>query len=432
MTNHEDNTNSTDYTSSMAGKFQRLLISLLPGIFLIGYNVGTGSVTAMAKAGANFGTDLLWAVLISCILTYYLMSLCSRFTIVTGLTLIEGCKKHIHPYFTIGFIVALSSIILSALIGILGIIADVQQVWLSGLLPFEVSKSLCAGVTSVVIFFVLIAGNSGVFEKILAVLVAIMGLAFITTAIIEFPGWHAIFSGLIPSVPTVSEGSDSHPLVVVAGVVGTTVSVFVFIIRTGIVKEKQWTTEQFKIEKRDALFSATLMFIVSAAILITAAATLHKQGIPLNNIVEMIPMLETVFGSFALGIFVIGVLSAGLSSHLPNLLVIPWLIDDYQSVTRNTKSVRNRVILVFLTMFSFLGVSIGLKPIFLMLLSQAAISIILPLVLAVIIYLTTRESIMGNFKNTRVDALVLTLTSCFALYMSSRGVIGFMQDISQL
>ncbi|MBW2567067.1 MAG: divalent metal cation transporter, partial [Deltaproteobacteria bacterium] len=41
----------------------QLFASLLPGIFLIGYNVGTGSVTAMSKAGANFGTDLLWAVL---------------------------------------------------------------------------------------------------------------------------------------------------------------------------------------------------------------------------------------------------------------------------------------------------------------------------------------------------------------------------------
>jgi len=80
----------------------------LPGIFLIGYNVGTGSVTAMSKAGANFGMDLLWAVLVSCVMTYYLMSLFSRYTMVTGQTAIEGFKRHIHPAFTIVLIVLLS------------------------------------------------------------------------------------------------------------------------------------------------------------------------------------------------------------------------------------------------------------------------------------------------------------------------------------
>jgi hypothetical protein len=46
-------------------KFKQVLLSLMPGIFLIGYNIRTGSLTAMSKAGASFGCDLLWAVLLS-------------------------------------------------------------------------------------------------------------------------------------------------------------------------------------------------------------------------------------------------------------------------------------------------------------------------------------------------------------------------------
>ena len=88
--------------------FRQLVASLLPGIFLIGYNVGTGSITAMSKAGAVFGMDLLWAVLLSCLMVYYLMSLCSRFTIVTGLTLIEGIRRYIHPGVAIFFLVGRS------------------------------------------------------------------------------------------------------------------------------------------------------------------------------------------------------------------------------------------------------------------------------------------------------------------------------------
>ena len=39
----------------MSGVFQRTLALFLPGIFLLGFNIGTGSVTAMAKAGATYG-----------------------------------------------------------------------------------------------------------------------------------------------------------------------------------------------------------------------------------------------------------------------------------------------------------------------------------------------------------------------------------------
>ena len=69
-------------------KVNKIVASLLPGIFLIGYNVGTGSITSMSKAGANFGVGLLWTVLISCLITYYLISLFSRYTMVTGETVI--------------------------------------------------------------------------------------------------------------------------------------------------------------------------------------------------------------------------------------------------------------------------------------------------------------------------------------------------------
>ena len=37
----------------------RALAAVGPGIFAIGYTIGTGSVTSMAKAGADYGLGLL-------------------------------------------------------------------------------------------------------------------------------------------------------------------------------------------------------------------------------------------------------------------------------------------------------------------------------------------------------------------------------------
>ena len=40
---------------SCGKKFLRFLSLVGPGIFAIGYTIGTGSVTSMAKAGADYG-----------------------------------------------------------------------------------------------------------------------------------------------------------------------------------------------------------------------------------------------------------------------------------------------------------------------------------------------------------------------------------------
>ena len=85
--------------------------SLLPGIFLFGFTVGTGSVTAMAKAGADYGMSLLWTIFISCAITYFLIHLFGKFTLITGQTALQSFRKHIHPAVAIFFIVAEVSLV---------------------------------------------------------------------------------------------------------------------------------------------------------------------------------------------------------------------------------------------------------------------------------------------------------------------------------
>ena len=65
-------------------KFATKLALFLPGIFLLGFNIGTGSVTSMAKAGANYGMSLLWTIVASCLATFLLITTYGRFTLVTG------------------------------------------------------------------------------------------------------------------------------------------------------------------------------------------------------------------------------------------------------------------------------------------------------------------------------------------------------------
>ncbi len=413
----------------MKDKIRIFLASIMPGIFIIGYNVGTGSVTSMSKAGANFGFDLLWTLLLSCLMTWYLILHFSKYTMVTGETFIQGLKKHIHPGLALGMIIPLSVVIFAALIGLLGILADVLQVWSATFFGNDIASIWWAVIITAVLYGLLWIGNFGFFEKVLTLLVAIMGIAFILTMFINFPPPGELGKGFIPQIPESAMGSDNSPLVIIAGMVGTTVSVFAFIIRSQVVKATGWKMKDNAIQKRDALVSVILMFVISAAVLITAATTLHVQGLKMNHVAEMIPLLEPLAGKAGITVFTLGILAAGISSHLPNLLVIPWLIIDYRDEVQNTRTPRNRILLFVLSLIAVLGVALKFKPVFLLLLSQASIAIILPVSIVSLFFLTSRKSLMGNAVNGRGDNLLLTLISLFSAYICILGVEGVIGDI---
>jgi manganese transport protein len=410
-------------------KIKDFVASIMPGIFIIGYNIGTGSVTSMSKAGANFGFDLLWTLLLSCLMTWYLILYFSKYTMVTGETFIQGLKRHIHPVLALGMIIALSIVIFAALIGLLGILADVLHVWSATFFVNGIASVWWAVIITVALYSLLWIGNFGLFEKVLTLLVAIMGIAFILTMFINFPAPGKLAQGFIPQIPENALGSDNSPMVIIAGMVGTTVSVFAFIIRSQVVKATGWKMKDNAIQKRDALVSVILMFIISAAVLITAATTLHIQGLKMNHVAEMIPLLEPLAGKAAITVFTLGILAAGISSHLPNLLVIPWLIIDYRDEVQNTKTLRNRIILFALSLIAVLGVAMRLKSVFLLLLSQASIAIILPVSIISLFYLTSKKSLMGKIANKWIDKIILTFISLFSVYICLLGVKGVVSDI---
>jgi len=80
-------------------KLGLLLSAVGPGLFLIGYNIGTGSVTTMASAGSRYGLSLFWLLIISCIFTYVMLVAYGRFTLVTGETAITAYRS-IYPLVT--------------------------------------------------------------------------------------------------------------------------------------------------------------------------------------------------------------------------------------------------------------------------------------------------------------------------------------------
>ena len=404
----------------------------MPGIFLIGYNIGTGSLTAMSKAGANYGTDLLWAVLMSCLITWYLINFFSRFTMASGMTAMEAYRRHIHPVYAWVLWGGLTVVILSALMGMIGLLVDVLAVWFREVPGVEIRRGVAGTILAAVFLGLIWIGDTKRFEAMLALMVAFMGLAFIGSAVRFFPGVDMTLRGFIPRLPGLAEGSDNSPYVILASMVGTTVSVFTLLIRSGQVKDHHWSMADWRIQKRDALVSATMMFVLSASVLLTAASTLHTQGLKMNNISELIPTLRPMFGDWALLAFVIGILAAGFSSHLPNMMVVPWLTRDLYGHPRTTRSVQAAYVFGLLSLVSTLGAILEAQPVFLLLLSQAGISLVMPLALVGLMWLSARKDLVKGHRPRPVEWVLLTGIAAFSLFMSYLAMQGLVADMRSI
>ena len=389
-----------------------------PGLFLIGYNIGTGSVTTMAKSGAEYGMSLFWTLLLSCIFTFILMVAYGQLTLVTGQTALFNFKSHFKMGSVLSLYILIAIIIgeLLALMGIMGIVADLLQEGLSlfgikGVGPLWIIVVLVIG-----LYGLLWYGRYKIFEKVLTVFVILMGLCFVLVFLLVKPNISAVISGLVPRVPD-TPGAFG----LIAAMAGTTCSAAVFIIRSTVVAEKGWTHVNLKSEKKDAFVSAFMMLFLSGIIMAVSAGTLQIMGLKLDNTLDMIHLFEPIGGKIAAFILILGISGAGLSTVFPIVLIAPWLISDYTGKPRDIHSPLFRILIFAGIMFSFGTLFLDQTPPALMIFSQAFQACILPAVAIPIVILINQQKLMSNNRagiKMNVGLILVILFSIITSYFA--------------
>lgn len=381
----------------------------------------------MAKAGADYGMSLLWTIVASCLCTFFMINLYGRYTLVTGETALQAFRKHIHPAVGIYFISALALGVCGSVMGVMGIISEVCFEWSKTVVDGGISPIYFAAFFSILVFLIFWNGKTEIFERSLAVIVAIMGLSFLINFFIMMPPPTDILRGLLPRLPKTVSDPSSGPFLVIASMVGTTVFSGLFIIRTTLVKEAGWGLEDAKAQRNDAVFAVVLMFVISAAVMAAAAGTLHTKSIGLSKVSQMISLLEPLAGPLATSIFAVGIVSAGVSSQFPNVLMLPWLICDYMGSERDMTLPKYRVMVFIISLLGLVVPFFGARPVVVMIVSQAFNAIILPATVACIFYLSNRKDLMGAFKNSLTSNIILTVILLFSLFTSLIGIKGLWQ-----
>jgi len=404
-------------------KILQFLLSFGPGIFAIGYTIGTGSVTAMIVAGNNFGMDLLWVLLCSCLFTGVLIYVSGSYYLLTEETALFAIKKHLP----IGKAIAMAIIVTvgigqwNSLIGILGITSNVIfEILVINFPELEGHKyGVVVGLAILImsIFYsLLIKGSYTMFEKVLALFVSMMGLSFIFTLFFVMPLPTDIIKGLIPTIPKV-EGAG----ILIAAFVGTTMASATFMSRPLFIQGKGWTEKDFKRQRTDSIIAALLIFTISGAIMAVASGSLYGKGVEITHVLDMSKALEPSVGKFAVSVFFIGTLSAGLSSIFPCLIIVPLMLGDYSTGKLDVTSKRFRIITGIGSILALSVPAFGFNPIKGQIFTQVFNVFALPLVIISFLLLWNRKN-AGLPSNRWVTNVIMVGALIFSIIIMVNGL----------
>ena len=401
-------------------KLIRFAATIAPGIFMIGYVIGTGSVTTMASAGASYGMSLTWTLVFASLFTHIMVVALSRLTILTGETTLFTFRNHFGGPITIFLIGSLMITQLASIIGVMAIVSDVMREWTAQVTGGEgVPQIIWAVGFTLLLLGLYWRGRHDFFLKVLAMFVTMMGFAFFMTAFLVKPDPSTVIEGLIPSIPEVG-----NPALLIAGMIGTTMAGVVLVTRSVLVQEKGWTTSDFREVVRDSGFSMTLLFFINAAIMACAAGTLHVQGMEIERAIDMVRTIELLPAASAL--FVFGILAAGLSSLFPNYLLGPWLISDFLGIKRDMSRTSFRILVVVTSSFGLIVPIFGGSPVQIMIASQALSPLVMPLLVLFTWILINKQRIAGEHKPSLLLNFGMGVTFIFSTYMLYLAAMGFL------
>ncbi len=411
---------------SVARQLLRWISLVGPGLFCLGFTIGTGSVTSMVKSGSMYGTQLLWVLAISAFFTWVMTHAYGRFAIETGDTAIHGVRTRLRggkwwASLLIAGLVVSQWISLSSILNITSnAVKEVICLCVPGV--SEGTAYWIVLVTAIciagVVWLLLNIGTYSMFEKILSVLVTLMGLSFIISLFIELPDPVMVASGLLPSLP-----SDPNTRLFVAAFVGTTMSSPTFVIRPLIIKSKGWKKGDERTQKIDAMTSAALTFIISASIMLCAASVLFTRGISVEKVLDMIYVLQPLAGRFAVALFVVGLLSAGLSSIFPIMMLAPELISDYRAGQMQTGTRLFKCLTAIAVLAGLVIPVLGTSPVITQVASQVTLVFVLPLVILLMLILINKREVMGDARPGWGFNILMVLALFFACVVSYTGVV---------
>ena len=359
--------------------------------------VDPGNFATNVQAGSVYGYTLLWVVVASNVMAVLLQSLSATLGIATGQNLAEVCRARLPRPVTLGMWVGME------LVAVATDLAEFLGAAVGFSLLFGFPLWVGGALTAVVTVGLLETQRRGhrPLEVVIVALLAVIAGCYLVEIVLAKPAWGALSEGAV-----VPRFGGRKGVVLAAGILGATVMPHALYLHSALTQARVPAATDAerrsvaRFERLDVMVAMGLAGLVNAAILVTAAAAFHRDGVgEVATLETAYRTLEPVLGRLAEEAFALSLLVAGLSSSVVGTLAGQTIMTGFTGWDVPI-GLRRAVTMAP----SLVVIALGLDPTRVLVVSQVVLSVGLPLAVVPLVAFTARRDVMGPLVAGRATA----------------------------
>jgi NRAMP (natural resistance-associated macrophage protein)-like metal ion transporter len=384
-----------------------------PGIVTGSVDNDAGGITTYSVAGATYGYNILWTLVPALLVLIVIQEMNARMGIVTGKGLADLIRENagvkVTFFIFIGLVLADIGNTTTEFAGVAG-----------SMQALGVSKYVSVPLSAIAVWLLVVKGTYKSAEKIFLVF-SVFLLSYIVSALLGKPDWSAIGHAMVHP----DAKFDFAYIVIVIGIVGTTIAPWMQFYMQSAVIEKGLTLEKYKYTVADVIVGAVITVTVAFFIMVACASTLHVNGIKIEEAKDAALALRPLAGRaasiiFAAGLFVASIFSAtilpiatafyvceafgfeaGIDKKWNEAPQFYWLFTIIVAVS---------VVIILIPGAPLIGITIW---------SQVINGVLLPVVLISMLLIINKKDVMGAHVNKPFGNVVGWATAAVLLVMNA-------------
>jgi manganese transport protein len=363
-------------------------------IAAIGGFVDIGDIVFNVAAGATFGYQLLWAVVVGVggIITY--AEMCGRVAAVSEKAVFDVVRERL------GFSAGLVTLVAGQFVNLLTLAAEIGGVALTLQLLSGLSYRLLLVLAVTALFVVLWAMPFSWIERIFGY-GGLCLLVFVVAAIKLNPDWSSVAHGFVPSTGT---GDRVVYAYYVVGLIGAAMIPYeVYFYSSGAVEER-WTPKDLGVNRANVLIGYSLGGLLSFALMISAGALLLPRGIQPDLLGTVSLVAASPIGQLGLILALVGTLFAVSGAAIDSAFsgaynVAQFFGWEWGKYRHNVGAPRFTIAWIVMLVLGFLIVVTGVDPILVTEFSVIFAVVALPLTYLPILLVANDRAYMGRYAN---------------------------------
>lgn len=369
--------------------WRRHLLFAGPAIIASVAYMDPGNYATNIQAGAGYGYQLLWVVLLANLIAMLFQALSARLGIVTGKNLAEISRDNLPRWlvwimWAVSEVAAMATDLAEFLGGAIGLA-----------LLFDLPLIVGMAITAVVTYAILIFERHGFrpMELIIGALVLLIGLCYLAEVLIAPIDWKSAGIGLLqPALP------DSLALTIAVGIIGATVMPHAIYLHSGLTKDRadigtdDDRRKLLKFSNVEVVLALAVAGLVNMAMVMMAASAFHQGYADVAEIETAYYMLTPLLGAAAAAIFLTSLIASGISSSVVGTMAGQMIMQGFLHI-HVPIWLRRLVTMVP----AFVVVAMGVNATQALVMSQVVLSIALPVPMIALLVFSGRRDIMGGF-----------------------------------